>query len=700
VTVLTEPARRSTGVGRSRIEGPDKVTGRARYAFEHPLDDIAYAWPVASTIAKGEIRSIAADTALGLPGVLAVITPDNAPRLAATEDAELALFQSRSVAYRGQLVAAVVATSLEVARDAAERMTIDYAAASHDVTLAPDHPGLYAPDYVNPRFETDTAVGDFDAGFSSAAVRVDQTYRTPAEHNNPMEPHATIAAWDGDQLTLIDSSQGPPRVKPTIARLFDLDPSQVRVVSEHVGGGFGSKGFARPNVVLAAMAARVVQRPVKCALTRQQMFSVVGHRCPSIQRVQLGADTDGQLIAIGHDVVEQSSTIKEFAEQTAVATRHMYAAPHRRTTHRLARLDVPTPSWMRAPGECPGMFALESAMDELAQACDLDPVELRVRNEPITDPETGHPFSSRNLVACLREGAARFGWERRDPRPGVRREGVCLVGTGVASSTYPARALPSSARVTVDDSGHFEVSIAAVDIGTGARTALLLIAAESLGVPTDAVEIRIGDSSLPDAMIAGGSMGTASWTWAVVNACRALRERIERDHGGTVPAGGLSAEVTTEADIAALPSSARYSFGAQFAEVRVDTDTGEVRVPRLLGVFAAGRIVNATTARSQLIGGMTMGLSMALHEESALDPEFGDFPNHDLASYHVAACADVMDVEAIWVDEEEPELGPIGAKGIGEIGIVGTAAAIANAAHHATGIRVRDLPLRLDRMLR
>jgi xanthine dehydrogenase YagR molybdenum-binding subunit len=398
--------------------------------------------------------------------------------------------------------------------------------------------------------------------------------------------------------------------------------------------------------------------------------------------------------------VEQSSTLKEFAEQTAVATRHMYAAPHRRTTHRLARLDVPTPSWMRAPGECPGMFALESAMDELANACSLDPVELRIRNEPTSDPETGQPFSSRNLVACLREGASRFGWEHRDPRPAVRREGRSLVGTGVAASTYPARALPSRARVTVDDSGRFEVSIAAVDIGTGARTALLLIAAESLGVPTDTVEMRIGDSSLPEAMIAGGSMGTASWTWAIVNACRALRERIERDHGGIVPAGGLSQEASTETDIAALSNSARYAFGAQFAEVRVDADTGEVRVPRLLGVFAAGRIVNATTARSQLIGGMTMGLSMALHEESALDPEFGDFPNHDLASYHVASCADVMDIEAAWVDEEEPELGPIGAKGIGEIGIVGTAAAIANAAHHATGIRVRDLPLRLDRMLR
>ncbi len=681
------------------MDGPDKVTGRARYAFEHPVDGAAYVWAVPSVIAKGLIRSVDASAALALPGVLAVITPDNAPRLAGTGDPELALFQSWAVAYRGQFVAAAVAGTLETAREAAGQVRITYQQAAHDVTLTQSHPGLYKPDYVNPRYETDTAVGDFDGAFAAAAVRVDATYRTPAEHNNPMEPHATLAAWQGDTLTLYDATQGPSRAASQIAALFGLEPGSVRVIAEHVGGGFGAKGMPRANVVLAAVAARVIGRPVKCAVTRPQMFAVTGHRGPSIQRVRLGAGPDGRLVALCHDVFDHTSTLKEFTEQSAVATRHMYAAPHRRTTHRVVRLDVPTPSWMRAPGECPGMFALESALDELAGACGIDPVELRIRNEPAVHPETGRPFSSRNLVACLREGAARFGWAGRDPAPRTRHDGRWLTGTGVAASTYPARAMASQAQVTVSQAGRYQVSIAAVDIGTGARTALLAVAAEALGVPEAAIDLLIGDSALPPAMIAGGSMGTASWSWAVVKACRALREQV-RARDGAVPPGGLTAQAAIAADIEALPDHVRYSFGAQFAEVGVDADTGEVRVPRLLGVFAAGRIVSPDQARSQFIGGMTMGLSMALHEESAMDPEFGDYPNHDLASYHIAAHADVQDIEAAWIDEDEPELGPIGAKGIGEVGIVGTAAAIVNAVYHATGIRVRDLPIRLDKLLR
>jgi xanthine dehydrogenase YagR molybdenum-binding subunit len=683
----------------TRREAPDKVTGRARYACEHSLDDIAYAWPVASTVAKGSVRAIDVADALARPGVLMVLWADNAPRLGSVDDPELELFQSRRVAYRGQFVAGVVATTLEAAREAADLVRCDYDVEPHDVTLRDDHPGLYAPDHVNPNNPTDTGLGDFDGAFATAPVRIDATYTTPGQHNNPMEPHATVASWAGDELTVIDSNQSPARVRDALARLFGLEPNAVRVVTEHVGGGFGAKGFPRPNAVLAAMAARVIGRPVKCVLTRQHQFAVVGHRTPSIQRIQLGADLDGRLVAIGHDVFEQTSTLKEFAEQTAVATRHMYAAPNRRTTHRLVRLDVPTPFWMRAPGECPGMFALESAMDELAAACGVDPVELRIRNEPATEPESGRSFSTRNLVACLREGAARFGWAGRAPEPARRRQGQWLVGTGVAASTYPARAMPSKATVAVDADGWYRVDIDAVDIGTGARTALALVAAEALGVPDDVVDVRIGDTRWPDAMGAGGSMGTASWSWAVAGACRALRADVD-ERGGVVPAEGLTASVDTQSEVAALPDLARYSFGAQFAEAWVDVDTGEVRIPRLLGVFAAGRIVNALTARSQFLGGMTMGLSMALFEESALDPAFGDYPNHDLASYHVATCADVQDIEAVWLDEDEPALGPLGIKGIGEIGIVGTAAAIANAVHHATGVRVRDLPIRLDRLLR
>jgi xanthine dehydrogenase YagR molybdenum-binding subunit len=428
------------------------------------------------------------------------------------------------------------------------------------------------------------------------------------------------------------------------------------------------------------------------------MASMVGHRTPSIQRVRLGANRDGRLTAISHDVVEQSSRIKEFAEQTAVATRHMYAAPNRRTTHRLVRLDVPTPAWMRAPGECPGMFALESAMDELATELDLDPIELRVRNEPPVDPESGASFSTRNLVACLREGAARFGWQGRDPRPRTRRGGGFLVGTGVAASIYPARAAPSHARIEVDEHSRYTVKIAAVDIGTGARTALLLAAAQVLDVAAADIDLRIGDTDYGEAMIAGGSMGTASWTWAIAEAAQALRSQIDQ-HRGVVPEAGLHAEADTAESIDAMPDASRFAFGAQFAEARVDVDTGEVGVPRLLGVFAAGHIVSPTTARSQLIGGMTMGLSMALFEESHIEPAFGDFTRADLASYHVATCADVGDIDVSWIDEDAPGLGPLGAKGVGEIGIVGTAAAVANAVHHATGVRIRDLPIRLDQLI-
>ncbi|MBE1593653.1 xanthine dehydrogenase family protein molybdopterin-binding subunit [Nonomuraea angiospora] len=672
----------------NRVEGRVKVAGLATYAAEYPVEGVTYAYPVQSRIAKGRIRRIDARDALAMPGVLAVLSSEDPPRLGPGAEGELALFQSREVAYRGQFVAAAVADTYENARAAADAIVVEYEQDLHDVALRADHPNLYRPEKVNPGFPSDTVKGDVEAGLNAAETVVDVTYTTPVLHNNPMEPHAALALWDDEgRLLVYDTTQGTSSSRDLIAQTLGLSGEQVRVVSRHVGGGFGSKGTSRPQAVLAALAARAVGRPVKIVLTRQQMFDVTGYRTPTIQRLRLGADADGRLTALEHVAYEQSSTLVEFAEQTATPTRVMYATPALRTAHRLVRLDVATPSWMRAPGECPGMYALESAMDELACAAGIDPIELRVLNEPETEPDSGLPFSSRNLVACLREGARRFGWDRRDPEPGRHREGEWLIGTGVASSTYPAKRRPSKAVVTMRE-GDFLVQVAAADIGTGARTALTGIAAGALGVAPDRVHVELGDSDLPDAPLAGGSMGTASWGSAVVRACEHLKVN------GSVGRADTTEEVARDAELA------RHAFGAQFAEVRVNSVTGEVRVSRLLGVFAAGRILDAALARSQFIGGMTMGMGMALMEETYTDEEFGGFLRRDLAQYHVPACADAERIEAVWLEEEDGDLNPMGSKGIGEIGIVGTAAAIGNAVHHAIGHRVRDLPITPPKILR
>jgi xanthine dehydrogenase YagR molybdenum-binding subunit len=683
------------GAPLSRIEGPQKVMGTAPYAYEHHVENPLYLYPLHSDIARGRVARMDASEAETLPGVIAVISHQNVPTLADTSDRELAILQSDEIAFRGQYVGAVVAETFEVARHAANLVRISYDEESHDATFTPDRDDLYTPGQLNAGFPTDTEEGDVDEAFSSAAVTLDETYTTPLEHNNPMEPHTTVAVSEGGYLTLYESTQGAHTVRRTIARVFGLDRERVRVVALHVGGGFGSKGLPHANTVLAVMAAQVVEgRPIKFALTRQQMFSCVGYRTPTVQRVRLGADEEGHLTATSHDVVEQTSKIKEFAEQTAYATRTMYSTEARRTTHRLAALDVSVPSWMRAPGEAPGMYALESAMDEMAIKCGLDPIEFRIRNEPDLDAETGLPYSSRNLVACLREGAERFGWEGRDPTPRARQEGQWLVGTGVASGIYPVFRMPGSkVRIRYEGDGRYAVEIGAVDIGTGTWTALTQISADALGVGVEDVNLRIGDTELPSASVAGGSSGITVWGSAILEAARAFRER----HGDN-PSEGDTAEAGTPDN----PDTGNYSmhaFAAYFAEARVDVDTGEARVPRMTGVFAVGNVINAKTARSQFIGGMTMGLSMALHEESLVDSRFGHVVNHDFAEYHIPTNADVGEMDVAWIDEHDPHVNPMGSKGIGEIGICGSPAAIANAVFHATGVRVRDLPITPDKLL-
>ncbi|MFE4050118.1 xanthine dehydrogenase family protein molybdopterin-binding subunit [Streptomyces sp. YIM B13518] len=681
-----------------RREGRQKVTGGARYAAEHPLADRVHARPVPATVARGRVTAVDTAAALALPGVLAVLTHENAPRLAEPDDPTLAVLQDPGVPHRGWYVALAVARTPEEARAAAAAVRVEYAVEEHDVTLTADHPEAYEPETANAGYPARREYGDPDGAFASAPVRVDVTYRVPPLHNHPMEPHASTARWEGDRLLVHTSSQGGTAVRATLAALFGLPEDRITVDTAHVGGGFGSKGTPRPDVVLAVMAARETGRPVTVALPRRHLPAVVGHRAPTLHRLRLAAGADGRLTGLTHEIVTHSSRVKEFVEQAAVPARVMYAAPSSRTLHRVVRLDVPTPSWMRAPGECPGMYALESAVDELATALGTDPVELRVLNEPEREPDSGKPFSSRHLTECLREGARRFGWDRRDPRPRSRAEGPLLVGTGVAAATYPVLVRPSTAEARALPDGTFVVRVNATDIGTGARTVLAQVAADTLGVPLERVRTEIGDSDLPPASLAGGSSGTASWGWAVHDACTRLTGRLG-GLTGRLPDEGIAARADTAGRADADSPYARHAFGAHFAEVTVDSVTGEVRVRRMLGVFAAGRILNARTARSQFIGGMTMGLGMALTEGSTMDPAFGDFTESDLASYHVPAHADVPAVEAHWIDEDDTRLNPMGSKGIGEIGNVGSAAAIGNAVHHATGVRFRELPLTPDKVL-
>lgn len=739
-------SRLSEGViGQSiwRVDGPVKVTGRATYAYEHGGSETAYGHILGAAIARGQIVKIDTARAEQIPGVLLVMTHHNVPSQAEFGPPVVSqvftrarpMLGSNQVRYYDEPVALVVAETFETARAAAALIEVRYQQDEGVFDLSGNLADAYAPEQTNAGFETDSAVGDFQGAFENAAVRVDSTYRTPYEHHCPMEPHATLAVWSGDEVTIHTSAQTLANYQEGLANTLGIPPERVRVLSPFIGGGFGSKLIVHADTVLAALAARVLQRPVRVALTRQQMFANAGYRAEMIHQVRFGADQDGRLTAIGHDVYSASSRVEEFCEQTAAFVRSLYAAPDRLTRHRLVSVDLKRGEWMRSPGEAPGMLAFESAMDELADRLGLDPIELRRRNEPLEDPERGVPFSTRNLVACMEEGAHRFGWEQRNP-PGQTREGRKLVGLGMAAAIRPNYLGAASAWVGIDRDAGVTVRLDMTDIGTGTYTILTQIAAESLGVPLSAVQVELGDSRFPRTAGSGGSWGAASTGTALHRACTLLKERIlaaveanrnsplygvnmseARFVDGELRVGGrsrhldelmresapdgLEAEGSVESflETEAYQAYSQHGYGAHFVEVEVDCDTAEIRVRRMLAVIGAGRILNPMTARSQILGGMTWGIGAGLMEESILDPRYGHFVNHDLAEYHVPVNGDVQEMEVVFLEENDDQANPLGAKGLGELGVCGVGAAIANAVYNATGVRVRDFPITLDKLL-
>lgn len=696
-------------VGRplDRIDGPGKVAGQVRYAAEEFGPGTLFAHVVQSTVAKGRVRAADTAAAKAVPAVVAVWTCLDAPRLARRQVAEYDqpalkvlsppyhVLQDPAVRYRGQEVGLVVAETSLAARHAASLVRLEYEEGGAALGFAEDAEA-FTPDSLMVPLEPDYRRGDLAAGFAAAAAIVDAEYLTPAEHHAAIELGATVARFEGGKLTVHTTTQDIHGARLCLANSLSLPMEDIRVICRYLGGGFGGKNGTWPHTVLAAFAARELGRPVRLELTRQQMFPLHGHRARHRQHVRLGATADGRFTALEHGISVQTDAARRFVEHTGEASPMLYAVPNVAVSHRGVACDIPAPTIMRAPGAAPGMFALESAVDELAAALGIDPVELRLRNEPATDPETGKPWSSRALAAALREGAGRFGWERRTAAPRSMRDGRHLVGYGVASATYPANRLPCGARVRLSADGTATVETAGTDIGTGTYTILAQVAADALGLPPDRVRVALGDSALPKSPGSGGSWGAVSHGTAVQEACAALRANLggATDLHGALKAKGLSEAV---GEATATPpkekKTANHAFGAHFVEVRVDPDTLEVRVPRMLGVFGVGRLVNAKTARSQLMGGMVWGLGMALTEATVLDERLGHFVNADLAEYHVPVNADVRDVEVVVLEESDALVSPLGAKGLGEIGIVGMAAAIANAVHHATGVRVRELPI-------
>jgi xanthine dehydrogenase YagR molybdenum-binding subunit len=703
-----------------RLDGRLKVTGGARYAYETQQQNVLYGFVVEASIGKGTIKSIDTRAAEKAPGVALVLTHRNAPAQGTGNHREAhPVLTGPQVTRYGQPVALVVADAFEQARAAAYLVDVKYDRARGKYTLRNNIDQARVPKPSDAP-AADSAVGDFAGAFASAPVQIDVTYTTPLQTHAMMEPHATLAMWDGDQLILHTANQMLNQGQQVIATTLKLPVENIRLISPFIGGGFGGKLWVNADAILAAIASRQLKRPVKIALTRQQIFHVTTHRSDTIQRVRLGTDRDGRILAIGHDVFSGNFPSEQTYEGAALQTRTLYAGPNRLTRHRQAMLDIPVASSMRAPGESVGLMALECAMDELAEKLHLDPIELRVRNEPKEDPEKHIPYSSRHLIACMQEGARRFGWDKRDPKPGQVRDGRWLVGIGMAAATRGNPLLLSRANVRLSPDGTATVKMAMTDIGTGTYTILAQIAAEMLGLPVERITVELGDTNLPQAAGSGGSWGAGSSGSALFEACNALRDKLAQAAGmdpksarfanGSIESGEQSRKLTDlvgggmDADGEIRPGRnnkdfSQQSYGAHFAEVGVDQDTGEVRVRRMLGVFTAGRVLNAKTARSQAIGGMVFGVGAALHEELTLDPRFGYFVNHDLAEYHVPVHADIPAIDAVFLAELDDRSNPLKSKGIGELGICGAGASIANAVYNACGARIRDYPITLDKLL-
>ncbi|WP_029078380.1 xanthine dehydrogenase family protein molybdopterin-binding subunit [Bradyrhizobium sp. th.b2] len=703
-----------------RVDGRAKVSGGAHYAYEMQQDNVLYGFVVEASIGKGTIRSIDVRAAEKAPGVVLVLTYQNAPVQGTGNHREAhPVLTGAGVRHYGEPVAFVVAESFEEARAAAYLVEVKYDRAVGKYALRTNLGEARVPRPSDGQ-PADSAVGDFAGAFASAPVQLDVTYTTPLQSHAMMEPHATLAMWDGDKLTLHTANQMLNQGQQVIARTLKIPVENIRLVSPFIGGGFGGKLWVNADAILAAIAARRLKRPVKVALTRQQIFHVTTHRSATIQRVRLGTDRDGRILAIGHDVFSGNLPSEQTYEGAALQTRTLYAGPNRLTRHRLAPLDMPVASSMRAPGESVGLMALECAMDELAEKLDLDPIELRIQNEPSEDPEKHIPFSSRHLIACMQEGARRFGWDKRNPKPGQIRDGRWLVGMGMAAATRGNPLLLSKANVRLDPDGTATVRMAMTDIGTGTYTILAQIAAEMLGLPTGQVRVELGDTDFPQAAGSGGSWGAGSSGSALFEACNSLRQKLAQAAGmdpaaarfadGSISSGEQSRKLTDlvgsgmDADGEIRPGRnnkdfSQQSYGAHFAEVGVDMDTGEARVRRMFGVFTAGRVLNAKTAQSQAIGGMVFGVGAALHEGITLDPRFGYFVNRDLAEYLVPVHADIPAIDAIFLTKLDNQSNPLKSKGIGELGICGAGAAIGNAIYNACGVRIRDYPITLDKLL-